>query len=93
MRHAASLSLVVVLAACGASPEEFRELRDGQRQIMAKLGDLEKKIEQVAARPAAAPQAPGQPDPNKVYNIPVGDSPIKGPATAPVILAEFSDFQ
>jgi len=92
MRHAASLSLLAVLAACGSNPEEFRELRDGQRQIMAKLADLEKKVEQVAARPAA-PQAPGQPDPNKVYNIPVGDSPIKGPAGAPVILAEFSDFQ
>lgn len=91
MRHAASLGLLAVLAACGANPEEFRELRDGQRQIMAKLADLEKKIEQGAARPA--PQAAGQPDPNRVYAIPVGDSPTKGPSSAPVVLAEFSDFQ
>jgi hypothetical protein len=31
----------------------MRELRDGQRQILAKLADLEKKVEQ-APRPAAA---------------------------------------
>jgi protein-disulfide isomerase len=32
-------------------------------------------------------------DPNKVYNIPAGNSPFKGPADAPVTLALFSDFQ
>jgi protein-disulfide isomerase len=88
----ASVGALAILAACGANPEDFRELRDGQRQILAKLADLEKKVEQAAARPMPA-AAPGQPDPNKVYTIPVGDSPTKGPANAPVVLAEFSDFQ
>src|SRR6266481_4078424 len=89
MRHAAAVVVLGVLAACGSSPEDMKELRDGQRQIMAKLNDLEKKVEQSAARPAA----PGQPDPNRVYNIPAGDSPFKGPPEAPVLLVEFSDFQ
>lgn len=78
-----------VLAACGGSPQDMREIRDGQRMIMAKLSDLEKKIEQVQARPAA----PAAPDPNRVYNIPAGNSPFRGPADAPVVLTEFSDFQ
>jgi len=85
-----SIGVLAVLAACNGNNEDFREIRDGQRMIMAKLSDLEKKVEQVSARAAAAPQ---QADPNRVYNIPVGNSPFKGPADAPVMLAEFSDFQ
>jgi len=40
-------------------------------------------------------QPPARPevDPNKVYDIPAGSSPFKGPANAPVIITEFSDFQ
>jgi protein-disulfide isomerase len=87
-----SIGLLAMLAACGGNQDDFREIRDGQRQIMAKITDLEKKVDQVAARPVAA-AAPGQPDPNKVYDIPVGDSPTKGPANASVVLAEFADFQ
>lgn len=91
MRKVVGVGLLALLAACGANSEDMKKLEDSQRQILAKLTDLEKKIEQVASRPAA-PQAP-QMDPNKVYNIPAGDSPFKGPANAPVVLAEFSDFQ
>jgi protein-disulfide isomerase len=49
-----------------------------------------KKIETAAARP---PAAPGQPDPNKIYTIPVGNSAVKGPKGAKVVIAEFSDYQ
>ena len=91
MRKVAGIGLLALLAACGANSEDMKKLEDSQRQILAKLTDLEKKVEQISARPAA-PQAP-QIDPNKVYDIPAGDSPFKGPANAPLVLAEFSDFQ
>jgi protein-disulfide isomerase len=45
---------------------------------------------------AAAPDAPPGEDPNRVYNIPVPAataSPSQGPASAPVVIQVFSDFQ
>ena len=38
-------------------------------------------------------QQPPKADPNKVYNVPVGDSFTKGPANAAVTIIEWSDFQ
>src|SRR5574337_1947113 len=94
MRHAATIATLgigalALLTACGNSADDIRELRDNQRKILAKLDDLDHKLQ---ARPAPA-AGPAQPDPNKVYAIPAGDSPFKGPAEAPVVLTEFSDFQ
>jgi protein-disulfide isomerase len=80
-----------VLAACDGGRVDIEELKKGQKDILAKLENLEKSVQQVRAQPAAPARA--MPDPNKVHNIPIGNSPIKGPRTAKVTIAEFSDFQ
>ena len=85
------LAATITLVSCGPTGEEMDELRNQQRQILAKLGDLEKKIERAGARPA--PQRPRGPDPDKVHTIPSGKSPIKGPEDASVTIVEFSDYQ
>jgi protein-disulfide isomerase len=87
-------AMLIVLAGC-QDQNGLREIRDGQRELRVKLEEMEKKIDQIAARPAAAPaaQRPNQPDPNKIYNLPVGNSPMRGPKNAPVTLVEFADFQ
>ena len=86
-RHVIALGVVGVLAACGSS-EELKQLQESQRKLEVKIADLEKKIN------AAAPAAAAKPiDPGFVADIPAGNSPFKGPADAPVVLVEFSDFQ
>jgi protein-disulfide isomerase len=56
------------------------------KSIEGKIGNLAK------AAPAAAPSRPTI-DYNKVHNLSIGSSPIKGDKNAPVTIVEFSDFQ
>jgi len=47
-----------------------------------------------AAAPADAPApARAAPDPNAVYNVPIGSSPVRGPANALVTIVIVSEFQ
>ena len=83
---------IALIAGCGPNKEEVTELREQQRQILAKLGALEKKIEKIGTRPAAPARRAG-PDAAKAHDLPVGKSPIKGPKAAAVTITEFSDYQ
>jgi hypothetical protein len=60
-------------------------------QIDTRLVQLSSKVEQVGTRPASV--AGSGPDPNRVYAIKTDGAPFKGPAAAPITIAEFSDFQ
>jgi protein-disulfide isomerase len=86
----ALLAVSCMIAACGGTAE-MEEVKKGQRDILAKLESLEKSVSQIRTPPAAAGRP--QVDPNKVYNIPVGDTVVRGPKDAKVTIVEFSDFQ
>lgn len=87
-----TIALTVLLASCGGNPADIEELKKGQKDILDKLASLDKAVQQIKTAPPAAPARP-QVDPSKVYNIPVGTSPAKGPDTAKVTIVEFSDYQ
>ena len=78
--------------------QTINEVKDGQEVILKKMASLEKSINNLALANKNKPadnkkQQPPQADPNKVYNIPIGDSFSKGPADAAVTIIEWSDFQ
>jgi protein-disulfide isomerase len=80
------------LVACGSSADTVAELKNAQAEIDVKLLTVERTLDRLAkaSPPSAAPPAF---DPAKVYDLPVGASPVKGSATAKVVIVEFADFQ
>ena len=81
------------LAACGGgTASDVQELKKGQKDILAKLDELGKSVQQIRTQAAAQPARP-QLDPSKAYTIPIASSPVRGPKTAKVSIVEFSDFQ
>lgn len=87
------IGLAVVLVLTGWSIAEIRGVRKdlGEKvaQLDAKIATLQTKVESGAR--AAAPSR--GPDPNKAYTIKTDGSPAHGSPSAPILIAEFSDFQ
>ena len=84
----------VLLAMTYSGSREIDRLNDS---LDGSLKKIETRISQLADKvdklPAQAQRPRRGPDPNKVYQIKTAGSPAKGPASAPVTVAEFSDFQ
>jgi len=75
----------------------WTDARRVEKETAAHLRSTDAAITQlttqvVAARQQAKPQPQG-PDPNKVYPIKLDGAPTRGNATAPIVIAEFSDYQ
>ena len=79
--------------------QTINEVKDGQQVILKKIESLEKSIANLAVasknKPAAnnKKQEPPKADPNKVYNVEIGDSFTMGPKNAKVTIVEWMDFQ
>ena len=78
--------------------QAINEIEDNQKVILKKIETMDKSIANLALasknKPAdnKKPQQP-QADPNKVYNVEIGDSFTLGPKNAKVTLIEWMDFQ
>ena len=81
------------------SDQTINELKDGQQVILKKIASLEKSVANLAVasknKPAAnnKKQEPPKADPNKVYNVEIGDSFSMGPKDAKVTIIKWTDFQ
>ena len=81
------------------SDQAINELKDGQQVILKKIASLEKSVANLAVasknKPAAdnKKQQPPKADPNKVYNVEIGDSFSMGPKDAKVTIIKWTDFQ
>ena len=89
-------NLEVILEGITSLDKSIKETKDTQQVISRKITSLEKAVNNLALASKNKPsdkKKPTQADPNKVYNIPVGDSFTKGPKDAAVTIIEWSDFQ
>ena len=81
------------------SDQTINELKDGQQVILKKIASLEQSVANLAVASKNKPAAdnnkkqPPKADPNKVYNIEIGDSFTIGPKDAKVTIIEWMDFQ
>lgn len=62
---------------------------------LATLNESLKAAAEAAGAPVAAarPSGPKRPDPKKVYDIELGDAPIRGSESATITIVEWADFQ
>jgi len=97
------ISGAVFLSSCDTANDSVLEKKlndivDTQEVLLKKIEKMDNSIKNLALANKNKPannkkQQPPQADPNKVYNIPIGDSFVEGPANAAVTIIEWSDFQ
>ena len=88
----AGVGLVLVVNLAGWSREKAaKEAVEGRfANLEASVAQLTAKVDQAAK--ATRPQRQG-PDPDKVHTVKTTGAPSKGRVGAPIVIAEFSDFQ
>ncbi len=70
----------------------FEGIRDcSVNNACVQFGDCMKKL--VAKLQAGGPQGQPVEDPAAIYNVPLGDSPVRGPANALVTIVMFADYE
>lgn len=86
--------LALVLAGATLAPAaELDDVRATQAKILERLDAQDKVLQQILKRLESMPAARPAVDPNRVYEIPIAGSAVKGAKDARVTLVEFSDFQ
>ena len=90
------LCIGVLLVSCNSEAtaelqKKIDDLKDNQEAIKKQIATLSKDVKNISK--GGNKNQPPKTDPNKVYNVPVGDSYTKGPDDAAITIIEWSDFQ
>jgi protein-disulfide isomerase len=89
----AGLPILLAVLACQPEADELAEIREAQAEILERLASLEERQNTLLGeRAATLPQRPPE-DFERVYTIPLADSPVRGNPEAPVTIVEFADFE
>ena len=97
-------SLLLLVSSCnvgsGDANVDLTDVKENQRKILKRLEAIEKNQLGIKTSIATISKPAGnnkkqqpQADPNKVYDIAVGDSYIMGNKNAPITIIEWTDFQ
>jgi protein-disulfide isomerase len=92
------ITLAGLVGAVALAFASWQKIETIEQSLESRLGMIELELSRVIndapavqARPAQ-PQRRG-PDPDRIYDIGTVGAPVRGSATAPITIAEFSDFQ
>jgi hypothetical protein len=94
--HAARvITLAGVLLVTLISAVNWAQLRRLERSLDQRLSQIDDRLTGLASRveTSGAGTSRRGPDPNRVYAVKTDGAPVRGPSTAPITIAEFSDFQ
>ncbi|MBT3252133.1 MAG: hypothetical protein HN729_06300 [Candidatus Marinimicrobia bacterium] len=80
---------------------KFDDIEKNQKEILSNTTSINKSVSDINAQtkaiaqqqPAKPDNKPDKPSPSQVFDIPVGESVVFGPADAKVTITEWMDFQ
>ena len=90
------LPIVLAVGALGLGFLAWSDAKNVKADMTKRLVDIDTRLAALQTQVANAAKAkPAQqgPDPNKVYTVKLDGAPTEGNPTAPIVIAEFSDYQ
>ena len=90
------LPIVLAVGALGLGFVAWTDAKKFKDDTARRFVELDQRLAQLQTQVANAAKAkpPSQgPDPNKVYTVKTDNAPTHGNPTAPIVIAEFSDYQ
>ncbi len=84
------LSIFLLLSWGCVDKKKVDNIEKSQKEILAKIAAIEKNLNKILKE---SQQKKPTFNYSSVYDIPIGNSPVRGNKNAPVTIVEFSDFQ